>query len=195
MKVFLCGSPRGEKLFSDQYKKLYTELEKLGYTNVNDDILKLTTDVFTEMMDKGGRDAYIDLYKRRMKGIQEADICIFEASVHSLGVGYLVERALANSKPTIVLYYTNHVPHLLSGVEHEKLLVKSYDDKNYKKILNEVLDSARERRDKRFNFFLSPKLLEYLEHASKKEGVTKSKLIRDLIVDHMRQEMKVDATE
>jgi predicted DNA binding CopG/RHH family protein len=50
-----------------------------------------------------------------------------------------------------------------------------------------LLDHAREKRDKRFNFFISPKLLEFLEKTSNGDGITKSKYIRNLIVEHMRQ--------
>jgi predicted DNA binding CopG/RHH family protein len=56
-----------------------------------------------------------------------------------------------------------------------------------KKTLRELLENAREKRDKRFNFFISPKLLEFLENTSNTEGVTKSKYIRNLIVEHMRE--------
>lgn len=72
-------------------------------------------------------------------------------------------------------------------MEEEKLIIKQYNEKNIKKVIKEAIDIARERRDKRFNFFISPKLLEYLEKASFNDGVTKSKFIRNLITEHMRK--------
>lgn len=189
MKIYLGIPFMGVPQFGEHYKKIYDEIEKLGYEHVDKEIINLTYVEWQKKMEKG-RDSYVDHYQKKMKAIKEADICIFEASFHSLGIGFLIQKALENSKPTIALYYEDKVPYFLSGAEDEKLLVRSYNDKNYKKTVQEVLDFARERRDKRFNFFLSPRLLDYLEQASKKEGVTKSKLIRDLIVDHMRNENK-----
>lgn len=190
MKIFLISTPKGEKHLGENFIKLYEEVERLGYTHVSN-FIQLTSKEFTNKMSKGN-EAHADFYNDMIQSIQKADICIFEASTPSFGVGYLIERALLYSKPTVVLFYKDYQSDLLRGVNDEKLLVRAYDEKNYKKTLKAVLEIARERRDKRFNFFLSPKLLDYLEDASKKEGVTKSKLIRDMIVDHMRKQTESD---
>jgi predicted DNA binding CopG/RHH family protein len=186
MKVFLNASPRGAKDFGEFYQKIYDELQKLGYYHVNDEIIKLSYDEFKDQMKKG-REAQVDLYNRKIKAIKSADICIYETSFHSLETGFLVNKSIEQGKPTIVLYYKEQVPYFISGIEDEKLIVKEYNDKNVKRMVKESIDVARERRDKRFNFFISPKLLEYLERASSNEGVTKSKFIRNLITDHMRR--------
>lgn len=193
MKVFLVSTPKGKEKFSLNFDKLYNEISKLGYDHVSD-FINLTEDNFIEEMNSG-REAQVKFYNEMIKSIQNADICIFEASTPSFGLGYLIEKALSNSKPTIVLFYKELQSFLLSGINDEKLLVRVYDEKSYRKILQDALEQAREKRDKRFNFFLSPKLLDYLEQASKKEGITKSKLIRDLIVNHMRTELKTDSLE
>lgn len=185
MKVFFAGSYRGIKDFKNSYEEIFNEIKRLGYLHLDDEIVTTSYEDFVKKMEKG-RDAYVDHYRNKMQAIHDADICVFETSSHSLGIGYLVEKSLTYGKPTIVLYYKEYVPYFLSGVDNEKLIVRSYDDKNYKEIVQETLELARERRDKRFNFFLSPKLLDYLEEASNKAGVTKSKLIRDMIVEHMR---------
>jgi len=122
-----------------------------------------------------------------MENIQKADICILEVSAHSLGLGYIAQKSLEMSKPTIILYYKDCVPFFLTGAEDDKLIVESYDEKSLQKVLKNSLIKAREKRDKRFNFFLSPKLLQYIDEGSKKRGITKSKLLRDMIVEHMRE--------
>lgn len=112
---------------------------------------------------------------------------MFDATVPSGGIGFLIEKSLEYSKPTIVLYHETAPTYFFPGADHEKLIVKPYNEKNVKKVVNEALAAAREKRDKRFNFFISPRLLEYLESTSKEMGVTKSKFIRDLILEHMRK--------
>lgn len=193
MKVFLVSSPRGEGKLRENYTNLYEEIKKQGFDHVSNFIETTSDDFYSKMSE--GRKAHIDFYNEMVESIQGADICVFEASVPSLGVGFLIQRALEYSKPTIVLYYKDNTPYFLSGIEDDKLIVQSYDESSLKKILKKVLSTAREKRDKRFNFFLSPKLLNYLEQASNSRGVTKSKLLRDMIVQHMRENAKASLEE
>lgn len=186
MKVFFGVPFGGTRQFGEYYKKIYADIEKLGYENVNDDVFRISYDDFMKQVNKG-RDVLVDNYHRKLDGIKAADICIFEGSFPSLGMGFLMQKALEDNKPVIILYYSSNVPLFMSGVEDEKLFVASYSDKNIKKVLRDSLEQAKERRDKRFNFFISPKLLEYLEKMSKEEGITKSKFIRNLILEHMHK--------
>ncbi|OGK13886.1 hypothetical protein A3A93_05905 [Candidatus Roizmanbacteria bacterium RIFCSPLOWO2_01_FULL_38_12] len=186
MKVFYTATYQGEDEFGKFYKAIYDEVKRLGYEQLDDDAIKMNYIDYVKWMKKG-RSAQLNNYEKKMNFIKKADICILETSAHSLGLGFMVQKSLEMGKPTIVLYYKDNVPYFLQGAEDEKLIVKSYDEKNYKKVLKNALSLAREKRDKRFNFFLSPKLLGYLEDVSNAQGVTKSKILRDLIVEHMRK--------
>lgn len=184
MKVFFYSSPA-----STQYDKfihiIYDEIVKLGYEHLNDEIkTNAIRNVLTH--NKFPDKEYIHSVGGLMFEMTKADICVFETSYQSLACGYLIDKSVESGKPTIVLYKEN-IPHILSVIDDEKLIVKNYDEKSLKKILKATLEHAREKRDKRFNFFLSPKLLSYLENTSTSQGVTKSKVLRDLIVDHMRK--------
>jgi len=186
MKIFFSGSPRGKKEYGEYHQKINALISDLGYENIDKDLLDRSYDDFKQQMSLG-REAYIKWYQKKIESINKSDICIFETSVHSLGIGFLIQRALDIGKPVIVLYFANNIPYFLSGIEDEKLIVKSYDEKNYKKVIKDALEKAREKRDKRFNFFLSPKLLNYIDGEAQKSGITKSKFLRDLIVRHMRE--------
>lgn len=185
MKVFYTVTYQGREQFGQYYKLLYDEIKKLGYDHLDEGVVTLDYDEYIKQM-ASGRDAQVQNYHEKISAIQKADICIVEVSSHSLGVGFLVQKALDLSKPTICLYYKENIPYFLQGIEDDKLVIQSYDEKNYKSVLKKALEKAREKRDKRFNFFLSPKLLNYLEKVSNDQGVTKSKVLRDMIVDHMR---------
>lgn len=185
MKIFFAAAYQSDKTGFDRNKKIFEEIEKLGYTHLFDETVRITYEEFVEKM-QGKKEEFAKHTKSIMKNIQGADICVFEVSSHSLGIGFGIEKSLELNKPTIVLHHVDINPIFLSGVEDEKFIIKAYDDKNYKKMLKEALELARERRDKRFNFFISPKLLEYLEKTSNTEGITKSKFIRNLIVNKMR---------
>lgn len=186
MKVFFGATYAGEKEFGKYYRHIYEVLEHMGYSHVDDEAVSITHEQYIDFMAKG-RKAQVENYRKKMKCIREADICIIESSAHSFGNGFIVQKSLESAKPTIVLYYENNVPYFLTGVEDEKLIVSSYTSDNYINVIQKVLSLAREKRDKRFNFFLSPKLLQYIDDASKERSVTKSKLLRDMIVRHMRE--------
>ncbi|MFA5137108.1 MAG: hypothetical protein WC489_07025 [Patescibacteria group bacterium] len=184
MKVLFTASQRGKKLYLPYYKEIAKSIQQLGYTLLDDDLLTLETDEFYSQFEDGGRQALIDFYKNELKKIQKADINVFDCSFGSLSIGFIIEKSLGLNKPTVVLHYKDNAPFFLAGAEDEKLLISSYDDHNISAVVQNILDSASELRDKRFNFFISPELLNYLEITSKKQSITKSLFIRKLILEH-----------
>ncbi|MEN9328697.1 MAG: hypothetical protein RI947_1505 [Candidatus Parcubacteria bacterium] len=187
MKVIFTASLRGKKYFEPQYKRTVDVIKKLGYeTNAEDLIHPSNNKIYTDIQE-GSRDANVAMYKKKIQELQEADICMFETSTHSLAIGFMIQKALEFNKPTIVLYYKDNAPDFLTGVEDDKLIVKNYDDDNLEAVVTGVLGEGQNMRDKRFNFFISPKLLSYLENTSRKDGVTKSTFIRNLILDHRKK--------
>lgn len=186
MKVFFTASMRGQGAFRTYYEKIYHEIKALGYEHLDHEVVNANRKEYYEKLETQGRKGYVDLYKRKMQYLHEADICIFECSLHSLSIGFVIQRALDFNKPTIVLYYKDSLPHFLMGVQEEQLIIRSYNEQNLKKVLKETLKDARQRKDKRFNFFISPKMLNYLESLAKQQGITKSRFIRTLIFEYMK---------
>lgn len=184
MKVFFYSSPATTQ-YDYFVNIIYDEIEKLGYEHLNNEIKTNSIRNVLKHNKYPDKD-YIHHVGGLMLDLAKADICVFDASFQSLASGYLIDKALEASKPTIVLYQDN-IPHILSVIDDDKLIVKEYNEKNLKKTLKACLEQAREKRDKRFNFFLSPKLLNYLEKTSNEQGVTKSKILRDMIVENMRK--------
>lgn len=188
MKVFFTASQRGKNEFGKRYSEIIEEIKRLGFQILQDDISEISPSKLYEQLGEGSHKANVEFYKKKLDRIQEADVNVFECSAHSLSIGFIIEKSLEANKPTVVLYYKDLVPFFLTGNQDEKLILKNYNEKNLKKTLNECLSLAKERRDKRFNFFISPKLLDYLEKTSKSLGITKSKFIRNLILEHMKIE-------
>jgi len=186
MKVFFTASQRGKAYFDSYYKKIFDTLSHLDLENIDSEIVKINSKVFYEELEKEGRKRYIELYKNSMQNIKKADVNIFECSLPSLSVGFMIEKSLEINKPTVALYLKDNIPFFLEGINEEKLIVKSYNDSTLETVISEAIEEAKNQSDKRFNFFINPSLLLYLEEASKKNGVTKSTFIRNLILDHMR---------
>lgn len=187
MKVFFSASQRGKEEFGEYYERIYKTIDKLGYTNLDPTFLSTTPTEFYQGLGKKGREANVEFYNRNIARLKAADINVFEGSFHSLSIGFMIVKSIDFNKPTIVLYLDGRVPHFLAGTEEEKLLMRSYKKDNLEKIIEQSLQEAKQRSDKRFNFFISPQLLSYLNKVAKDQGITKSTFIRNLILDHKRR--------
>lgn len=187
MKVFFTASQGGKKFFDKYYTKIYNLIEEFNHSHLDKTLITVTSDKFYKDLEEKGREANIDLYEKNLKCIKEAHVNVFECSSSSISIGFMIEKSIGLNKPTIVLFLKDHVPHFLAGMDEQKLIVKEYTEKNLAHILKVALEEARNRADKRFNFFISPYLLAYLQKVSKELGITKSTFIRNLILEHMKK--------
>jgi hypothetical protein len=178
MKVYLMSSPRGKKQFGQNYKMIYDTLVSLGCNMVTDFIVRVEEEEFYES-------DIVNFSRDTVRKLKQADICIFEASIPSLAVGHLISVALQNEKPVIALYQNENVPFFLSGLEDEKIQIVDYSAQNIKSKLQESIAYAQEVSDVRFNFFISPRHVTYLDSISKKRKIPKSVYLRDLIEKDM----------
>ena len=126
-------------------------------------------------------------FAQNKKEMMEGDICIFEISAPTMSLGFQINDALAHNKPVVALCLEGTESHILKTITSDKLLVKTYSPKTIAKTVRQALDEAREQRDKRFNFFINPRLLDYIETVSSEQGVTCSHFLRSLILDHMKE--------
>jgi len=172
---------------SQYHKKIYTIISDLGYDHVPvdseyiDNPEKLITKI-----EKGGTQAKITRYKECIKNLQLCDIFVIEVSSNSLSAGYLLHEALNNSRPVIALYHEGELPNLLSGgLENEKLVTIEYNSSNIKVQLERALELAKKAVDIRFNFFIPPQLVTYLNWTSSMLRISKSTYLRKLIMDDM----------
>lgn len=192
MKVFFTASQRGKEKYDDNFKAIFDYISELGYQNLDERMFKSTVEGFYGKMKQEGQDAYQKLFNENIRFIKEADISIFECSYQSFSIGYMVQKSVELNKPTIALYEENtaHPPYFLLGANDEKLIIRPYNTHNLKKILAEAMRQAGTLSDKRFNFFITPALLTYLNQVSRDQGITKSTFIRNLILEYKRRHSK-----
>lgn len=187
MKVFFTASHRGKVTFGKQYQIIHKLLVDLGYKHLSDSLVSQDTEEYYNTLTKGGAEGFVKENTRMLKNIKDADITIFESSFPSLGIGYLIQKSLEANKPVVALYLKDHKPTFLTGIQDEKFQLLEYSESNLESKLTDAMEKAQSLADKRFNFFISPTLLTYLNQAAKEEGVTKSTFIRNLINDYRRK--------
>jgi len=181
MKVYFIASPRGVKKFGDLYKKAYQIVNDLGHTNVDDFIVNIDPKKFFEE----SYDYRVRHFKRVMKSIKDCDVAVVEVSIHSMTVGYIVDKAVGQGKQVIVLHGTDFEPYFFSGIQNDKLQICEYNKGNLKKVLTNALAIAKDQLDCRFTMLLSPKIMTYLDDVVEKRKIPRSVFIRNLIEKEM----------
>jgi len=182
MKVHFIGSLEGNR---EDYKRIIELLEVLEC-----EVLTKHS-ISREIQDvEGESEDAARLYAKRMRlWIVRADAIVVEATTQVLGTGYEIALALQLEKPVIVLYRDKgkNTPHVLKGVESEKLQTYKYSDETLEKTLTMALEYARDTIDVRFNFFISPRINRYLDWVSKEKKVPRSVYLRTLIEVDMKK--------
>ena len=183
MKVFFTGSPRALGKYRAEHEAIYRAIENFGATNVSNLVIAADPVKFYDRE----HDEVVDHYKSTIKGVKEADVVVAEVSLHSMSMGYVVNKALEFGKPVIVLYLPGFEPFFFSGINDEKLQILEYEKNNVDKILKKALASAQDQVDVRFNFFVSPQIMAFLDEVSKEKRVPRAVFIRELIENEMKK--------
>ena len=152
MKVLFTASQRGKQTYGKFYDIIHKEIEKLGFTVMKDDVFSTAAELFYKNLEEDHNKS-VELYKQKIHSIQSADICVFETSIHSLSIGFVIQKSLEFNKPTIVLYYKNQTPYFLTGIENEKLIIHNYDETNIAQIVKKALLDAQDLREKDLIFY------------------------------------------
>lgn len=183
MKVFFSSSPRSLKSSNDALRKIYHEIEKLGHQHLSKLVIENDASLFYNL-DSAGREKH---FSETMNHIQNSDVVVVEASIHSLAIGYIVERALNLSKQVIVLYADNKEPFFFSGSINERLQVIDYTMETMVPSLKEAFNYAQNAQDIRFNMIFSSKLNNFIKKVAETKNISRASYIRSLINEQMEK--------
>lgn len=188
MKVHFIGALEGSK---KDYEKIIRAIEKKGWEVLSThSIERSLNEVEHETPEES------ELYVRKMQHwIKQADVVVVEATIQVLGTGYEIATALQLQKPVIVLYRpgVQNSPHVLKGIESDRLQIVMYNDDTLDESLKMALDLASDQADVRFNFFISPSIGNYLDWISKNKNIPRSVYLRTLIEKDMTSNKEYNA--
>jgi hypothetical protein len=121
MKIYFSGAIRGGRQNAILYKQLIQILNEYGQV--------LTEHIGQPDLTGAGESlSDIDIYRRDIEWLEDADLIIAEVSIPSLGVGYEIARAEMLGKKIVCLYNNsseNHLSAMISG--NTNLSVLRYD--------------------------------------------------------------------
>lgn len=186
MKIFFVASPRAVSKEPELFRKIEAILSKNN---------KVLGEMVLEWAKGGVEDFYsgthtqrVEHYKRTMDYVNKSDIVVVDVSLHSMSMGYIVNKGLEASKPVIALYKKGNDPYFFSGIEDQKLQIIAYDEDTLETVLLDALSRVASLVDVRFNFFVSPKILTYLDWVAQKRMIPRSVFLRDLIEKEMKKD-------
>ena len=187
MKVYFLASPRvvgkRQKFFGRVFKYLSAD-----YKMVNDLVARLAKMDNTEEFYQVELKERVNRFKKWMSLLRQCDVVVVEVSGHSMTLGYVVGKALELNKPVVALYQKGEESYFVSGIKNSKLQMVEYGEDNIEKALAEAMENARSLIDVRFNFFVSPEILTYLDWVASSKKVPRSVFLRELIEKQMKKD-------
>ena len=186
MQVYFVASSRLVGKNKEIYAQMYKTIS-LEHKMVSDKVWKWVKSGLNESI-KVDEKAKKENYDETLKCINRADVVIMEISGHSMSMGYILSKALEINKPVIAMYREEMQPIFIAGIGDPKLILAKYTETNIEKVIWESLKKARSLIDVRFNFFVSPKILTYLDWVGQKRMIPKSVFLRNLIEREMKKD-------
>ncbi len=183
MKVYFAASLHG-KVKKEVYKKIVSAIEKFGYKVDADHMVGNSVERLDTLSIKDRT-----LYHRKMsKAITRADLMVCEVSFPStINIGHEVTLALDKGKPVVALYQSGKEPGVLQGIHSDRFILMEYDEEDLDDVVGYGLEEAVEKIDIRYNFFISPKMVRFLDMVAKKKRLPKSVFLRNLIEEDMKE--------
>ncbi|MGI5827562.1 MAG: hypothetical protein ACOX6V_00905 [Patescibacteria group bacterium] len=182
MRIYFTAAISAASQYGDNYRQIVKHLKDMGHTVVAEHILDVKLNIILEESQKES----VRYYKRMQQELAKADLLVAEVSFPStVHVGHELTLALENEKPVLALHVKGRRPVLLWGNSSEKFYVEEYDLQNLKRVLEYSIDYLSEQKDVRFNFFVSPRIADFLNSVSKKRKMPRAVYLRRLIEKDM----------
>jgi 2'-deoxynucleoside 5'-phosphate N-hydrolase len=187
MKIMILGTIRGKKQIEKALNKIVESLDSKQFSVYHEHLTKKSQ----SNLDNSTKEDDLKFHKKILKNIKLCDIVIAECSFQSMSVGYLISYATEQNKPVILFYKKDAPkPNLFPTLTQTgKLFLVKYDSiERIPNLLKEYIAFAKDQQDTRFNFFISPKHISFLDWVAKTKKVPRSVYLRKLI----EKEIKLD---
>jgi len=184
--VYFLVSPRVVDKKQEFFSEVYDHLKKNN--KMVSDLVKRLSKMKAGEFYKVPQEEGADRFKRWLVYVKKCDVVVVEVSGHSMTLGYVIGKALELNKPVVALHGKGQKSYFVSGIDSSKLQVAEYDEKNVFEVLDEAMDKAKKMVDVRFNFFVNPKILTYLDWVAMNKKIPRSVFLRELIEKHMKRD-------
>ena len=183
MKIYFSGSAYYHKEYLSAYTKIKKVLLDTGAT-----VLGNITELHPEEFNGWTDEIRVSNYRQILNWIDQCDFAVMESSYPStIHVGHEISLLTEKGKPVIALYKKEHKPKMFVSGEDVKIIWVEYrDESELENKLSEAIESAKKNMDIRFNFFITPPMIAYMDWLSEKKRIPRSVYLRGLLEKEMR---------
>jgi len=183
MIVFYTASYYGKQKYQRYYDLVHKALKELGVQLISPEEGNYQGVLDEETRKRLGGNPRLLHYEAIRQGIHLSDAVVIEVSHEDIQIGHEATIAIMEKKPVLCLSIREDYS---KKIFHDYFFAAKYTEATMKPILQDFLARVGELRlAKRFNMFLYPDQVAYLEKASKCFGLNMSEYIRRLInLDH-----------
>lgn len=178
MTIFYTASYYGKKEYQRQYDYILEVLnktkEKIISTEGGNYLSVLSKEEQEEL-----RHPKLIHYEAIRKGILQSDVVIIEISEEDFQLGHEASLAIQNKRPVLCLSVNEDFS---IKINNPYFFARKYNHYNVEDIITEFIHSTSNRLlSERFNLFMSPSQLDYLDKAARAENIGKSEYLRELL--------------
>lgn len=178
MKIFYTASYFGKDKYQKYYDMILKQLKDLGV-----EIISPEKGNYKELLTKKELSTVKDPkqlhYLAIKKGIMWADAVVMEISNEDFQLGHEATIAVDHKKHTLCMSLHEDYS---QKIKNRYFHAAKYNSFNYEELLETFVEKVKkELLNERFNMFLSPRQVAYLDKASKEYGINKSEYVRMLI--------------
>lgn len=179
MKVFFTASYYGKKTYQKYYDLVHAAIKTFKVDLISPEEGNYLDVLTKETRERLSQNPQLLHYEAIRQGIHLADAVIIEVSHEDVQIGHEITLALMEKKPVLVLSIHEDFS---TRIHHDYLFGAKYSKDTIQAAIQDFLARVREMHlARRFNMFLYPSQVEYLEEMAKKSGMNMSEYIRHLI--------------
>lgn len=178
MTVFYTASFYGKEKYQRQYDYI---LEILNKTEEN--VISTEKGNYLSVLSKEEQKLLkhpkLIHYEAIRKGILQSDVVIIEISQEDFQLGHEASLAIQNKRPLLCL--SIHEDFSVK-INNPYFFARKYNHYNIEEIITNFINSTSSKLlSERFNLFISPSQLDYLDKAARSENIGKSEYLRRLL--------------
>lgn len=162
---------------SGSIESIVSHLEHLGHTVYQ----RILSDHLPNVGNVTSREVR-EWYAQWAHYIATSDLAVVEGSYpSSIHVGFEMGAIAMHSKPIILLYYEGHDPVFIHDLHYGRLIKSAYTKENLHEVIDWCLAELEHTMNRRFTFYVSPEIDEYLTGIVEQDDISRSEYIRGLI--------------
>ena len=182
MKIYYACSMHDPIPYKDYYVAVPKLIRELGHV-VQRDWVEQAIDVIEKKVLRPDRN---EVFKEVMQAVRDADLCIFDVSQPSIGMGYQLADAVNHRIPCLIIG-NNHAKEtpgqlFFSGASSTYITIRGYDSlDDMKKVVTNYIKKNEGRKKKRINLALDSTIMSHLERQALLKNTSKTDIIQTLI--------------